>query len=73
MSGDNIAKVSDFRLARERDFDHKGVKIPIKWTAPEAIVSGVSTNRLECQYCVCVCVRVCVRVWSICCTRAVSL
>ena len=59
MSGYNIAKVSDFRLARERDYDHKGVKIPIKWTAPEAIESGVSTNRLKCQYCVCVCTCVC--------------
>ena len=37
-----MAKVSDFGLARERDYDHKGVKIPIKWTAPEAIESGVS-------------------------------
>ena len=45
MSGDNIAKVSDFRLTRERDYGTKDVKIPIKWTAPEAIKSGVSINR----------------------------
>ena len=64
ISADNVAKVSGFGLARERDYDHKGVKIPIKWTAPEAIKFGVSVvhhTMCMCEFvCVCVCVCVCV-------------
>jgi c-src tyrosine kinase len=47
VSAENVAKVSDFSLARERDYDHKGVKIPIKWTAPEAIESGEFSNKSD--------------------------
>ncbi|XP_073242312.1 tyrosine-protein kinase CSK-like [Porites lutea] len=34
---DGTAKVSDFGLAREANFNLEGGKFPIKWTAPEAI------------------------------------
>ena len=41
LSADNVAKVSNFHLTRESDFDHKGFNLPIKWTPPEALESGV--------------------------------
>ena len=69
VSRDNIAKVSDFRLARERDYDHEGVEIPIKWTALEAIESGVSINKSVSSVCVCMCVHVCVHTMSCVCVR----
>lgn len=37
---DGTAKVSDFGLAREANFNLEGGKFPIKWTAPEAIKHG---------------------------------
>lgn len=37
---DGTAKVSDFGLAREANFNLEGGKFPIKWTAPEAIKQG---------------------------------
>lgn len=37
---DDTAKVSDFGLAREANFNLEGGKFPIKWTAPEAIKHG---------------------------------
>ena len=37
-----MAKVSDFALTRERDYYSKDFKLPIKWTAPEAIEFKVS-------------------------------
>ena len=41
LSADNVAKVSHFYLTRPRDFVHKGYNLPIKWTSPEAMESGV--------------------------------
>ena len=41
IAGNNAAKVSDFGLARDQKFDSHDKKIPVKWTAPEAI-EGVS-------------------------------
>ncbi|XP_077988655.1 tyrosine-protein kinase CSK-like [Glandiceps talaboti] len=37
ISDDGVAKVSDFGLAREESFIVEGGKVPIKWTAPEAL------------------------------------
>lgn len=37
-----VAKVSDFGLAREECFNLDVGKLPIKWTAPEALRGGVS-------------------------------
>ena len=42
VSEDIVAKVSDFALTRESDYDTKGFTLPIKWTAPEAIEFAVS-------------------------------
>ena len=42
ISEKNAAKVSDFGLARDAAYNYAGLKIPIKWTAPEAINDGVS-------------------------------
>jgi serine/threonine protein kinase len=45
ISEEGVAKVSDFGLAREENFTLEGGKLPIKWTAPEALKQGV------CIYC----------------------
>jgi len=37
ISEEGVAKVSDFGLAREENFTLEGGKLPIKWTAPEAL------------------------------------
>lgn len=37
-----VAKVSDFGLAREECYNLDVGKLPIKWTAPEALKGGVS-------------------------------
>ena len=37
-----VAKVSDFGLAREECYNLDVGKLPIKWTAPEALKEGVS-------------------------------
>ena len=42
ISEKNAAKISDFGLARDAAYNYQGLKIPIKWTAPEAINEGVS-------------------------------
>lgn len=39
-----VAKVSDFGLAREECFNLEVGKLPIKWTAPEALKGGVSDS-----------------------------
>lgn len=47
ISDDNRAKVSDFGLTREV-FSKKsgeGTKLPVKWTAPEALRENVSPGR----------------------------
>jgi c-src tyrosine kinase len=41
ISEENVAKVSDFGLAREENFTLEGGKLPIKWTAPEALKKAV--------------------------------
>ena len=42
ISDKNAAKISDFGLARDAAYNYSGLKLPIKWTAPEAINDGVS-------------------------------
>lgn len=42
ISEEGNAKVSDFGLARDENFTLEGGKLPIKWTAPEALKQGVS-------------------------------
>jgi c-src tyrosine kinase len=44
ISEEGVAKVSDFGLAREENFTLEGGKLPIKWTAPEALKQGVCTD-----------------------------
>jgi c-src tyrosine kinase len=44
ISEEGVAKVSDFGLAREENFTLEGGKLPIKWTAPEALKQSVCTN-----------------------------
>jgi serine/threonine protein kinase len=49
ISEDCIAKVADFGLAREECYYSTDMgKLPIKWTAPEALKSGVSWVNLGC-------------------------
>nr|CAD7459433.1 unnamed protein product [Timema tahoe] len=40
ISEEGVAKVSDFGLAREESFTLEAGKLPIKWTAPEALKHG---------------------------------
>lgn len=42
ISENCVAKVSDFGLAREECYNLDVGKLPIKWTAPEALKGGVS-------------------------------
>ena len=51
LSADNVAKVSNFYLTRPRDFDHMGFNLPIKWTPPEAIESGVCVRTSSMHVC----------------------
>ena len=51
LSADNVAKVSNFYLTRPRDFDHKGFNLPIKWTPPEALESGVCVRICSMHVC----------------------
>ena len=47
ISKENIAKVSDFGLAKKiMDDTRNGVRIRIKWTAPEAIRDRVFNSKL---------------------------
>lgn len=41
-----IAKVADFGLAREECYNLDVGKLPIKWTAPEALKGGVSEEEI---------------------------
>ena len=43
IADDNIAKVSDFGLTREVLSKQEGTKLPVKWTAPEALRENVSS------------------------------
>lgn len=45
ISEDCVAKVSDFGLAREECYNLDVGKLPIKWTAPEALKGGVSHSQ----------------------------
>lgn len=44
ISESGSAKVSDFGLAREENLTIDAGKLPIKWTAPEALKQGVCLN-----------------------------
>ena len=41
ISDDNVAKVSDFGLTRDVLQKSEGMKLPVKWTAPEALRENV--------------------------------
>lgn len=41
ISDTGVAKVADFGLAREENYTVDAGKLPIKWTAPEALRQGV--------------------------------
>lgn len=41
ISEEGVAKVADFGLAREENYSVDCGKLPIKWTAPEALRLGV--------------------------------
>ncbi|KAL9873405.1 LOW QUALITY PROTEIN: C-terminal Src kinase [Glossina fuscipes fuscipes] len=45
ISEECVAKVSDFGLAREECYNLDVGKLPIKWTAPEALKNSVSCHR----------------------------
>lgn len=41
ISEDNVAKISDFGLARDDCQSIDSTKLPVKWTAPEALNNKV--------------------------------
>lgn len=45
VSGDNVAKVSDFGLTKVDSKVYDNAKLPIKWTAPEALKKEVSLEK----------------------------
>ncbi|KAF4532664.1 hypothetical protein B566_EDAN002899 [Ephemera danica] len=47
ISEEGIAKVADFGLAREENYTLEGGKLPIKWTAPEALKQGKFSNKSD--------------------------
>lgn len=55
ISENCVAKVSDFGLARGESYNLDVGKLPIKWTAPEALKGGVS---YFCCCCCCCCANV---------------
>ena len=53
IGDDNTAKVSDFHFTREEFMIHveRGGKVPIRWTAPEALISDVRHDyNTQCSY-----------------------
>lgn len=53
VSEDNVAKVSDFGLTKEVSSTQDTAKLPVKWTAPEALrekVRAAAVSRVE-RYC----------------------
>lgn len=49
ISEAGVAKVADFGLAREENYIVDAGKLPIKWTAPEALRQGVILNKNICH------------------------
>lgn len=47
VSEDNIAKVSDFGLTKEASSTQDTGKLPVKWTAPEALREKVRGSRVR--------------------------
>lgn len=47
VSEDNIAKVSDFGLTKEASSTQDTAKLPVKWTAPEALREKVQSDTAE--------------------------
>ncbi|XP_001952482.1 tyrosine-protein kinase CSK [Acyrthosiphon pisum] len=47
ISEAGVAKVADFGLAREENYIVDAGKLPIKWTAPEALRQGVFSNKSD--------------------------
>lgn len=47
LNDDDVAKVSDFGLARPEFANQEGSHLPIKWTAPEALEKGNFTNKSD--------------------------
>ncbi|KFB45410.1 AGAP003986-PB-like protein [Anopheles sinensis] len=47
ISEDCVAKVSDFGLARDERYTGDTSKLPIKWTAPEALKEGKFSNKTD--------------------------
>lgn len=47
LSENNVAKVTDFGLARQAQIEVQGGKLPIKWTAPEALKSNKFTSQSD--------------------------
>ncbi|PIK62173.1 putative tyrosine-protein kinase [Apostichopus japonicus] len=47
ISSDDVAKVSDFGMAQGDGANLVGGKIPVKWTAPEAIRQKIFTNKSD--------------------------
>lgn len=46
VSEDNVAKVSDFGLTKEVSSTQDTAKLPVKWTAPEALREKVRTDAM---------------------------
>lgn len=54
ISETGVAKVADFGLAREESFTLDCGKLPIKWTAPEALKHSVSNNFINKNNFICI-------------------